>query len=449
MASNQVEIIDLTAEPMNDTITIEDSFVSDPFASDPVASDPSVSDLFASEPVASDPSVSDLFAPDSPPQATRVQKKQLDKLEKEATKANAATRKQMKLKQKELDRLQKEANRANAASKALDNCTAIIDENIIKIINDPEEISLRTLFDESMIKYNLSSYQKVENSVSWSLKQTEIVDGVCVPKYKDSKWIIVVMEGNDYLKRLLAYRENPDSMESIKVYLRSIKCRTHSDVILVVYNLASHLKSERMKDAKNYRKTFKDRFEGARDESSKGTPDDTSTPAAIGPTDLQDLRLTLEMELKLQNPDWKLHIEFHEKTSEVVQALVRYTMSIARLAVKQKARTSIGLDWAINMDKERAVDPTKSSEDLTKLWITQLQQFSQITVPIAKAIAAEYPSPCALLDQYENLTTSEAEDLLTKLYVQRNLKRQIGANISKRIHCFMTCKDPDVHIGLS
>lgn len=378
---------------------------------------------------------------------------QVDKFIKKKKKVSrntpVAERRRLKAQQKEDERLIKEANRANAANKALDNCTANIDHNIPALINDPEEISLKTLFDESMAKYRLTEYPKLENSISYAYKHVEVIEGACKPIFEDSKWMTIIMEGKEYLKRLMAYKTDASDPLSLKNYLTNLKSRSKSYIILLVFNLTGHLKNERSKADKNYRRAFKDCFEGSTRETGAVQDDATNSVVSIGETELQELRLTLELDLKRKHPDWKFHIEFYEKTLDIISALVRYTISIAQYAPKQKVLTSTGLDWAINMDKERAVDPTKSRDDLTMLWITQLQQFSQITLPIAKAIASDYPSPCALLDQYQNLSVKEAEELLAELHVQRNLRRQIGSNISKRIHCFMTCKDPSVHIGLA
>ena len=356
------------------------------------------------------------------------------------------------MKQQEIaqDKLQKEANRANAVNKALENATALLDKNILNVINDEEEMSLKTLFDESMLSYRLTEYPKIENCVSWSLKHVKVEDGQCVAKFRDADWTIIIIEGAKYFKKLITYRDKPEHDQSIKKFICDTRRSLKTDVIIVVYNLANYLKCERARDAKNYRKNFKNRFEGggsSNDVDQDPTVIESTSVSNIGPTDLQDLRIMLEVELKHEHPDWKIHFEFYEKTQEVVQALARYTSSIAKFEIKRRNRSTIDIDWAINMDKEKAVDPTKSTEDLTKLWITQLQQFSQITLPIARTIASEYPSPSALLDQYKNLTTSEAEDLLASLHVQKNLKRTVGPNISRRIHCFMTSRDPDVHIG--
>lgn len=468
---DDVEVIDLTNESAkcDVTITLDDSISIISSASSPRASiPPTPPSPVALSPLCPSQSQEKLASPSSPNSTLRffepsisdsstispklTPKKAVSKAETQRlAKLARAEAKKIKEKQKEEEKLQKEVNRANAANKALENCTANIDREILSIIGDPEEIALKTLADESMIKYRLTEFPKLENSITWTYRRIEAVDGICVPKFKDSTWMIVMMQGSEYLKRLLAYKSNLEDSQSIKSFLCDVKRRSKSDIILMVYNLASHLKSERQKDAKNYRKTFKDTYESNGRVATVDIPTDTpsSTISTLSPTDLQESRLMLELELKHEFPDWKLHFEFYEKTNDVVQSIIKYTLSIARYEVKQKVRTSTGLDWAINMDKERAVDPTKSHEDLTKLWMTQLQQFSQITLPIAKAIAAEYPSPCALLDQYKQLTTEESEGLLAELYVQRNLRRQIGANISKRIYRFMSCEDPNVHIGYS
>lgn len=365
--------------------------------------------------------------------------------------------KRLKAIEKEKERLEKAANRANAANKALENCTAILDKNVINLINDPEEIAIKTLFDESCINYQLTDISKYENSITWSFKRTEVEGGKCVVTYRTSDWIIVVMSGDDYLRRILLYRDDSEHSDSLDKYICDIRRRSGMDVILFVFSLAIHLKNAKQKDAKEYQKKFKNRFEGRQGAStSSKTTSNVDEPTAdatsggtlnIGTTDLQDLRLMLEVDLKYKNPEWKFHFEFYEKTQDAVQSLARYTSSIAKFEISRKTKAVTNLDWAINMDKERAIDPTKSPSDLTKLWITQLQQFSNIGLPMAKAIAAEYPSPGALLDQYKNLTVEEGEELLSGLSVQRNLRRQVGSIISRKIHCFMTSRDPDKHIG--
>jgi hypothetical protein len=351
----------------------------------------------------------------------------------------------LKLKERHLEQLQKEANRANAASKATQNCPAIIDKRILQLINDPDEANFKTLFEESSLNYRLTDYPKFNNCVTWEFKRTEVENESCIVKTKETDLILAVMDGSEYVRRLLLYRDDPKNSQSLYNFVRELKFRSQAMIVILVYNLSAYLRTERLTEAKNYQKRFKERFEGGgtnKEGANNGCASKTNSNLA----DLEELRLTLQIDLEHNYRDWKLHIEFREKTVDVVSSIVRYTKSIAIREVKKKEKAESTLDWAINMDKEKAIDPSRSTEDLTRLWIAQLQQFTQITLPIAKTIAAEYPSPQALLDQYESLTHEEAQDLLAELHVQRNLKRQVGQSISRRIYRFLTSKDPNIHI---
>lgn len=382
---------------------------------------------------------------DSSCNETKTQPKATKAAIREQKKKEREEKRQHKKRQKEEEKLLQEANRANAAVRALDNCEAKIHSQILDLINDKEEIVLKTIFDESTLKYQVIQSPKLDKSISWTYRRVEVEDGKCKETFWDSDWTLVVMDGEDYLRRLVAYRNGIQKSNSLKDFIIECRNAVKTELVFVVYNLSGFIKSERAKEAKNHKRSFKNRFEGTNSRESSEIINDAQLVTNI---DLQELRIKLELEIKHELPDVRLHFEFIEKTIDAVQLFAGYSKSVAKLEIKRRTRSTTGIDWAINVDKERAVDPCKSTEDLTRLWIAQLQQFAGLTLPIAKAIAAEYPSPCALLDQYASLTQSEGENLLAELYIQRNLKRQIGQSISKRIHRFMTSEDPDVHIGL-
>lgn len=376
------------------------------------------------------------------PQASQSPAKQTKALQQ----AERNRLKQERQREKELERVRKEANRANTANKATQNCTAIIDRKILKLINDPEEANFKTLFEESSLNYRITDFPIHDNCIEWQFKRAEVEENSCVIKTKETDLILVVMDGGEYVKKILLFRDDPHNPQSLNNFIRDLRQKSQSMIVILVYNLNAYLRAERAKETKDYQKKFKQRFE-AGGGNTTDTSGNNGNKSNTNPADLEELRLTLQIELEHNNQDWKVHIEFREKTVEVVDSIVKYTKSTANREIKKKEKASTMLDWAINMDKDKAHDPTKSKEELTCLWITQLQQFSQITLPIAKTIAAEYPSPSALLDQYQSLTQSEAQDLLAELHVQRNLRRQVGQNISRRIYRFLTSSDPDFHIG--
>lgn len=359
--------------------------------------------------------------------------------------------KRIKQHEQELQRLQTQAKKANALTKQYQNCVACIDKNILKIIEDPDELYIRTLFDENDINFDIKECTTdISNTITWTYKQTHVVDDRLEETFHTSPWTMVVIHGCDYLNKITTYRDNPKDPKSLKNYLSDIlkknERNSKSNLVLLVYNLSETLKVEKMKEKKNYQQQFRDCYKGNKDSTQQRPFPDCGSILAIGECELQDLRLTLEIDMKYNHPSWKFHIEFQEKTENAANSIVRYTRSIAKSAREEPDLSKMGIDWAISADKDRAIDPTKSTDDLKKLWVKQLQQFHDVTTPIANAIAEEYPSPLMLLDQYNSLTHDEAAGLLGEIHVQKRYKRLIGPSISRRIHCFLTGKNPDILI---
>jgi len=358
-----------------------------------------------------------------------------------------------RLKQKELEKekLLNKAKRENAVCRSDENCLTKIDRKVLDILDDRDEVKLHVLFDEGSMRYIVESND--ENTIKWTYKRVEVEEDALVTKYDESDWTMIVLSGREYLERILTYRDNPDDPKSLKSFICNLSRRhlrdSGSNIVILVYNLAEVLRIERAKEIKSYRQNFRKRFEEG-DPSApthEQLPSISETPVLyIGPKDLQELRLTVEIDIKYNNPNWKVHLEFHEKSEEAIKAILCYSKSIARSNRKIINLSELGIDWAIDADKDRASDPTRSTEELKELWMKQLQQFASISLPIAKAIVSEYPFPRALIDQYNDLTTEEAETLLAELYVQKNLRRQIGQSISRKIHCFMTSRDPNILI---
>lgn len=347
---------------------------------------------------------------------------------------------------KEAQAIQRQADKANGVGKFLQNCTAIIDKSAAEII-DPEGYTIRTLFDEASALYRMDDCTKYESSITWSYRRTEAKGLNLVETHKDADWTLFVMDGADYLRRILLYRDDPDNCESIKNFICDTMTCSGVNFMLLVYNLSKSLKEAKRQDEKQFRQNFRNTYESNRPGTTSGVDkrDGTTEGAAsIGLTDLQDLRLDLELEIKFEHPNWKLQIDFEEKREDAIAAIVRYTKSVAKLEIERRKTEQTDFDWAINADKERAIDPLK---DLTKLWEKQLLQFAQLTTPIAKAITSEYPSPATLIDQYKHLTPEEGENLLAELHIGR-LRKQVGPTISRRIYRFMTTRDPKVHLGI-
>lgn len=345
-----------------------------------------------------------------------------------------------------LEKRKKKNAQSKVKSKSKELCSVEIPKDFAKFFDQSEESinMLKVFLDEAMINFLLVDVPKIPDTIRWLYEKTDVIDNEVVPTVIESNWLLLLMDGSEYLTKLSAFKADSESSESLLTYLVDFKFRcSDKNIILIVNNLSSCLKLERAKEAKKYRQAFRSTFE-------KNIKDKNNCPkeAELNFNELGDLRILLQMDLDFEHPDWKVHINFADSVQELVTAIEKYSRAMVLLPTRQFVLME-GIDWAINMDKARAYDPSKSPEDALNLWMAQLQQFPLVTLPVAKAIASQYPSPYALIDQYKVLDKEEGEKLLADIHIQRNMKRQIGMNISKRIYYFATCQDPSVHIGMN
>ncbi|KAK7475845.1 hypothetical protein BaRGS_00017511 [Batillaria attramentaria] len=91
----------------------------------------------------------------------------------------------------------------------------------------------------------------------------------------------------------------------------------------------------------------------------------------------------------------------------------------------------------------------KDGKGLLKVWRLQLQQLHNLGPEMAAAIAAEYPSPLALMQAYADYPNpAEAWKVTENIVVRRGAGvletgRRVGQQLSRRIHTLMTSTDPD------
>ncbi|XP_059155576.1 crossover junction endonuclease EME1-like isoform X2 [Physella acuta] len=88
----------------------------------------------------------------------------------------------------------------------------------------------------------------------------------------------------------------------------------------------------------------------------------------------------------------------------------------------------------------------KQGQGLSKVWKHQLMQFKNLGADTADALLSHYPSPCLLHKVCKE--NKEAESVISEINVRRNASvistnRKIGKEQARRIHTFMTSKDPD------
>ena len=149
----------------------------------------------------------------------------------------------------------------------------------------------------------------------------------------------------------------------------------------------------------------------------------------------------LENEFFLAAAGLRLQVNFcgasngPQATADLMDFVIELTRIVAQAAfLRQTAQTrEDSSKGAVSLNLTLARDvKIKSGKDSRDCWLRALCQIPRVTLPTAEAIAARYPSFCALMDAYDCCSErEEGEELLSELRLD---ERRIGPVVSARIY---------------
>ncbi|XP_063149279.1 crossover junction endonuclease EME1 [Candoia aspera] len=186
----------------------------------------------------------------------------------------------------------------------------------------------------------------------------------------------------------------------------------------------------------------------AQEQSKQRNRREKATPVPqLSRLDVEEALVDLQLHTGVQVQvlaSWK---EFGEFASMFTKAVAEAPFK------KEKNKTSFSFclegDWCRGMKVDRA------GKGLLQVWKRQIQQFNRVSLEMASAIVAWYPSPLLLMQAYD-IHTSEQErhNLLAEVPVRRGdgvtaTTRRIGPDLSKRIYLQMTSQNPDLSLDVT
>ncbi|XP_053309311.1 crossover junction endonuclease EME1 isoform X1 [Spea bombifrons] len=162
--------------------------------------------------------------------------------------------------------------------------------------------------------------------------------------------------------------------------------------------------------------------------------------------DMEEVIIELQLQLGL-------HVWFMETWKEFADFVCMFSKAMAEAPTKRQQKDSFSFyldgEWAGGVRVERC------GKGLLDVWKRQIQQLNRVSVEIASAVVAAYPSPQLLIQAYNQCgTEAERNNLLSDILVRRgegvtSTSRRIGLEMSKRICQELTSLDPDLLLDLS
>ncbi|KAF9284283.1 hypothetical protein BGZ74_001756 [Mortierella antarctica] len=232
------------------------------------------------------------------------------------------------------------------------------------------------------------------------------------------------------VKKDMVARRNKDNLRKYGPSYDSIPEDKKQRVIYLIEGMETFIRGLKTNTNKSFRQAVlaqmqPDQLSGT-GSNKKNSLDNLEDPAVD--------RERIEQELLwLQLEEDCLIIHTHDD-EDSAQAVVSLTEQIGLAPYKNHQSKS-----ELNI----CVEGVKSGNDFEDIWIKCLQQIHMVTLPVAKAIATEFPTIRSLYEEYRQCSSvAEAQSLLKDIQVMGRAN-VIGKSISKRVYDVFMSEDAE------
>ncbi|XP_066444231.1 crossover junction endonuclease EME1 [Eleutherodactylus coqui] len=279
--------------------------------------------------------------------------------------------------------------------------------------------------------------QPVPRSITWS-RATEDMDGdtVC----QEEAEMIVLVPGEDFVAMVHNSKtDNGPNNVTLSSFVAHIMANKPCAIpTLVVMEVEKYFKTQKTKS----RKKLQEAVRGDRRHKRK----DQEEPPQLSRVDVEEALLVLQLHTDV-------HVWFLETSKEFSDFVSMFSKAMAEAPMKRQRDNSsfsfyLDGEWAAGFKVERC------GKGLLEVWKRQIQQFNRVSVEVASAIVAVYPSPQLLVKAYHRCqTVAERHNLLSDILVRRGegiiaTTRRVGPELSKRIYLQLMSSEPELSLDL-
>ncbi|KAM9292139.1 putative crossover junction endonuclease EME2 [Morus bassanus] len=358
----------------------------------------------------------------------------------------AAARRQERERQKEREALEKRRRREAAAAWRLlrpERCLRLMEVCADPgLFRDPGSDTLVEVLSSLDCKYSFEP-QAIPCSITWRRNMPSPLSTPDDPvvKTEEEKEVLVLVEPEDFLKRLFSLTQNfvnapsvsqPDLNQVLPLAgLEGSSTKTYS---LAVVGLDTYRRCNQ---------------EQGRQQAL--SPGKQSPSSQRGPELAMTQEEILEALAVLQL--WgNIDVLFLDTWQELGQHISALTKAIAKRPYRRQLESQ-ELPFCTDGAWASGVRVEKDGTGLWQVWKRQIQQFNRVSSATAAAIAEAYPSPSLLLQAYKACSTEDEKLLLlTDIPVKSDISgrdHRVGPDLSRRIYLFMVSTDPNLVLDLS
>ncbi|KAM5309564.1 crossover junction endonuclease EME1 isoform 1-T2 [Glossophaga mutica] len=230
-----------------------------------------------------------------------------------------------------------------------------------------------------------------------------------------------------------------DGKETLRSFVTDITARTAGKALsLVIVDLEKRL------SAPNTPRRRKQGVANREQAKKKHKPPEANTGPTVSRVDMEKALVDLQLHTDAQArvvQSWK----------ELADFACAFTKAVAEAPFK-KLRDQTSFSFCLESDWAGGAKVDRAGRGLAQVWRRQIQQLNRVSLEMASAIVAAYPSPQLLVQAYRRcFSEQERQNLLADIQVRRgegvtSTSRRVGPELSRRVYLQMTTLQPGLSL---
>lgn len=279
--------------------------------------------------------------------------------------------------------------------------------------------------------------QPVPRSITWS-RNGESIDGDAF--CQEEAEILVLVPAEDFVAMVVnsnaeAGYYNGTLSNFVAHIVANKSCAVPT---LVVMDIEKYFKNQKTKS----RKKLKEAVRGEKGQKRKHKEE----PPQLSRVDVEEALMVLQLHTDV-------HVWFLETWKEFSDFVCMVSKAVAEAPTKRQ-RDNSSFSFYLDGDWAGGVKVERCGKGLLEVWKRQIQQFNRVSVEVASAVVAVYPSPQLLVKAYHRChTDAERYNLLSDILVRRgegvtSTSRRVGPELSKRIYLQLMSSELELSLDL-
>lgn len=291
----------------------------------------------------------------------------------------------------------------------------------------------------------------VPYSISWRRRATDLQEEASA--WVDDPSLLVLVPQKDFITMIQNSRKEHQSvqeegLQTLRTFSdRLLQRSDEKSTALVVMEMEKYFKCKKTQAQKQLRQVVLGAAAGEEQRKKRKKKGGQDSLPVLSRVDIEEALVDVQLHTGIQ-------VRFVETWKEFGEFASMFTKSVAEAPFKRQ-RDETNFSFYLENDWAGGVRVDRCGKGLLQVWKRQLQQFNRVSVEIANAVVAAYPSPQLLAQAYKRCTSTQARhDFLSDILVRRgegvtSTSRRVGPELSKRIYLQMTSMNPELSLEVT